>query len=330
MKKWMLHMKDTYLVDGIMTRDHFGDWCVPPEAPHLIHSKDPARKTPGELLGTAFYFNLSKMMERFSHVSGFPEDAGFWASEAANSRNAFNNKFFNQKGGYYGNNTVTGNILALRYGLVPTEFVDKVIENVSDVTENKYGGHISSGIIGIQQLMRGLSDFGRTDLAYKLASNTTYPSWGYTVTLGATTIWELWNGDTADPAMNSQNHVMLLGDLITWMYEYVGGIGCCDDGPGFKKIKLVPHMFKEMDYAKASYESVYGTITSHWRAADDQFIWDISIPCNTSAMVHIPCRYNHTENILTAGGKFIRQDNGFNVFQFGSGNYKLIVPCVNI
>ena len=177
-------------------------------------------------------------MGRFATIAGAAEDTTFWFQEAKISKDAFNCRFYNPEGGYYGNNTVTGNILALRYGLVPEEHVSKVINNVSRVTEDIYNGHISCGIIGIQQLMRGLSDFGRFDLAYKLATNTTYPSWGYTVTLGATTIWELWNGDTADPAMNSQNHVMLLGDLITWMYEYLGGIAPDDCGAGFKKIKM--------------------------------------------------------------------------------------------
>lgn len=330
MKKWMLHMRGNYLVDGIMTRDHFGDWCVPPEAPHLIHSKDPARKTPGELLGTAFYSNLSRMMEGFSHIAGYPEDAGFWASEASVSKEAFHRRFFNNEGGYYGNNTVTGNILALRYGLVPPEHAERVISNVAEVTEHQYDGHISSGIIGIQQLMRGLSDFGRTDLAYKLASNTTYPSWGYTVTLGATTIWELWNGDTADPAMNSQNHVMLLGDLITWMYEYIGGIACNENSCGFKEIKMVPHMFREMEYAKVSYESVYGTIGSHWRVDGKKFIWDLTIPVNTSALVHIPCNKESWNDIISAGGEFVHQEGSFSIFRFGSGNYKIIVPCINI
>ena len=335
MKKWMMHMKDTYLVDGIMTRDHFGDWCVPPEAPHLIHSKDPERKTPGELIGTAFYSNLSNIMARFAPIAGCQEDIALWSHEAEISKAAFNRKFFNVEGGYYGNNTVTGNILALRYGLVPQEHIEDVINNVVHITEHKYGGHLSSGIIGIQQLMRGLSDFGQTELAYKLASNTTYPSWGYTVTLGATTIWELWNGDTADPAMNSQNHVMLLGDLITWMYEYIGGIACHEGSAGFKEIKMVPHLFRELDYAKVSYESVYGTIKSHWNVSGQNFTWDITIPCNTSAIVYLPCSSAGAEqsiidSITSLGGEFIRKETAYNIFRFGSGNYKITIPCINI
>ena len=89
MKKWMLHMKETYLVDGIMTRDHFGDWCVPPEAPHLIHTKDPNRKTPGQLLGTAFYSNLSSLMGRFATIADAAEDSTFWFQEAKISKDAF-------------------------------------------------------------------------------------------------------------------------------------------------------------------------------------------------------------------------------------------------
>ena len=332
MKKWMLHMKETYLVDGIMTRDHFGDWCVPPEAPHLIHTKDPNRKTPGQLLGTAFYSNLSSLMGRFATIADAAEDSTFWFQEAKISKDAFNRKFYNAEGGYYGNNTVTGNILALRYGLVPEEHVSKVINNVSRVIEEIYNGHISCGIIGIQQLMRGLSDFGRFDLAYKMATNTTYPSWGYTVTLGATTIWELWNGDTADPAMNSQNHVMLLGDLITWMYEYLGGIAPDDGGEGFKKIKMKPNLTQDLDFVKASYNSIYGPIRSHWKKKGDWFKWNISIPCNTSAIVYVPYDGEHPKDeyidkIIASGGKLIRIEAPYCLFHFDSGNYKIITPC---
>jgi alpha-L-rhamnosidase len=83
-------------------------------------------------------------------------------------------------------------------------------------------GHISTGVIGTQWLMRGLTEYGRPDLAYRIASNDDYPSWGYMVKHGATTIWELWNGDTANPAMNSHNHIMLLGDLMAWFYQDIG------------------------------------------------------------------------------------------------------------
>jgi Bacterial alpha-L-rhamnosidase. len=96
--------------------------------------------------------------------------------------------------------------------------------------------------------MRTLTEYGRGDLALQIAANDTYPSWGYMVHNGATTIWELWNGNTADPAMNSGNHVMLLGDLILWEYEYLGGIRALE--PGYKKIQLKPYPIDGLDFCE--------------------------------------------------------------------------------
>lgn len=88
--------------------------------------------------------------------------------------------------------------------------------------------------------MRGLTEYGGLELAYKIVTNDTYPSWGYMIKKGATTIWELWNGDTANPAMNSRNYVMLLGDLLIWFYEDLAGIKNTPASVGFKQILMEP------------------------------------------------------------------------------------------
>ena len=97
--------------------------------------------------------------------------------------------------------------------MVPKDRTKKIFDYFVDHIETKTEGSIGTGLIGGQWLMRTLSDNGRIDIAYRFATRRQYPSWGYMIDNGATTIWELWNGDTADPAMNSHNHVMLLGDL---------------------------------------------------------------------------------------------------------------------
>lgn len=131
-------------------------------------------------------------------------------------------------------------------------------------TEGDFNGHVSTGVLGIQHLMRGLTEYGRVDMAYKILTNETYPSWGYMIKNGATTIWELWNGDTANPAMNSANHVMLLGDLLIWYYEDLAGIKCAPDAVGFKKLVMEPVFPDGLDEVSASYGSVYGEIKSAW------------------------------------------------------------------
>ena len=302
-KKWILHMKNDYMRAGLMPRDTYGDWCMPPESLELIHSSDPNRITESTVISTPFYCYLCGKMAKFAEILGFDEDVNFFQQEITTTTIAFNDKYFNRVTGVYANNTVTANILPLWFGMVPKGLENKVLESIVDKTINECGGHVSTGVIGIQQLMRCLTEYGRGDLAFKIASNDTYPSWGYMYRNGATTIWELWNGNTADPAMNSGNHVMLLGDLILWEYEYLGGIRALE--PGYSKIQLKPYPIEGLDFVNCSYNSVSGRIESHWKRAGNHFEWDIVIPANTTAEVCLP----------TA--------NGYEVKTYGSGTYHL-------
>lgn len=304
MKKWLVFMKDRFMVDGIMKRDQYGDWCMPPESPELIHSKDKNRKTRAEVISTPYYCYLSNIMAKFAEMSGFTDDAEYFRNEVAASTEAYNAKYLNHQIWRYANNTVTANILPLYFGMVPEGREDDVFENLVERTEDMHDGHVSTGVVGIQFLMRTLTEHGRGDLALKIATNDTYPSWGYMVRNGATTIWELWNGNTADPAMNSGNHVMLLGDLIIWEYEYLGGIKAIE--PGYRKIQLKPYLIEGLDFVNCSYESVSGRIESNWRLDGDRFEWNITIPANTEAEVWIP-------NV-----------KGYEIRTLGSGRYRFI------
>ncbi len=223
-KKWLAFLKDRFMKDYIITENTYGDWCVPPETLTLIFSNDPARKTPGDYLSTAFYYDMLKIMTRFADISGNTKDSDYFKELAKKVNEGFNRKFLDNEKNYYANNTTTANVLALAFDMVPEKLRTAVFEHVIDNTVNKANGHITTGLIGIQQLMRTLTNNGRPDVAYTLATTTTYPGWGYMLTQGATTIWELWNGNTAAPAMNSANHVMMIGDLLTWYYEDLAAI----------------------------------------------------------------------------------------------------------
>jgi len=303
MKKWLLHMKDNYMKAGLMTRDTYGDWCMPPESLEMIHSNDPTRITESTVISTPFYCYLCSKMTKFAEILGFEKDVAFFKQEIITSTIAFNDKYFDRVTGVYANNTVTANILPLWFGMVPKGLENKVLESIVDKTMNECGGHVSTGVVGIQQLMRCLTEYGRGDLALKIASNDTYPSWGYMVRNGATTIWELWNGNTADPAMNSGNHVMLLGDLIIWEYEYLGSIRALE--PGYSKIQLKPYPIEGLDFVNCAYNSVSGRIESNWKREGNHFEWDFTIPTNTTAEVCLPT------------------ENGYEVKTFGSGKYHL-------
>ena len=291
MKKWVKFILGKKVVDGIVEGDVYGDWCLPPESLELIHSNDPARKTSGLLLGTAVMYDILQKMERFAVVAGHPEDVEEYSEAAAGLKEAFNRKFFNPDKGCYDNNTVTANILPLRIGLVPEGFSQKVVQNIVDKTVNEWDSHISVGLMGVQHLFRGLTENGQVDLACTIASNDTYPSYGYMFRRGATTIWELWNGDTADPAMNSLNHLMLTGDSIVWLYEYLAGIKPDEDQPAFKRIHLQPYFPEGLSSVDASYESPYGMIVSRWETSGGKLTWHVEIPANTTAVAVIPGRF---------------------------------------
>jgi alpha-L-rhamnosidase len=331
MKKWISYMRGKYLVDNIMTKDTYGDWCMPPESPQLIHSNDPARKTDAAVLSTTFYYRILRLLERFATLQGKTDDAKAFADEAVIIKDAYNNKFFNKETAQYSNNTVTANILSLSYGMVPEGLEGKVFENIVNKTEIDFKGHVSTGLVGIQWLMRGLSNNGKADLAYKIATNRDYPSWGYMIENNATTIWELWNGNTADPAMNSHNHVMLLGDLIVWYYEYLAGIQNTAGSAGFRKITMKPYPVDGLEFVKASYHSVRGEIKSAWHSHEGHFHWNITIPNNAVATVYLPAanksqvKEGEKSAASADGVKFVKMDGQYAVFEVGSGNYSFFV-----
>jgi alpha-L-rhamnosidase len=299
MKRWMEHMRSKYSDDGVITRDCYGDWCVPPESPELVHSKDALRNTYGGSISTPFYCHLCDIMVKFAELLGFQEDVEHFRFEKRFSTNAYNSMFFDAATAQYDNGSVTANLLPLTFGMVPEEWERDVFDNIIRKTEGDFGGHVSTGVVGIQQLMRTLTDRGRGDLALKLATNDTYPSWGYMVRNGATTIWELWNGNTADPSMNSGNHVMLLGDLILWEYEYLGGIHALE--PGYSRIQLKPTIIPGLDYVKCAYESVSGRIESSWSVYKGHYEWNVTIPANTEAEVWIPTKSGYVKQVVGSG-----------------------------
>lgn len=254
-----------------------------------------------------------QLAEQFANLQGLKEEAKAWADRRSGMIDAFNRQFLTNKAGtsrrpghvlypdsiYYGNNTSTANLLALSFGIAPQELRSELIKQVVKGICIDAKEHVNCGVIGISWLLRGLSDNGFPDVAYLLATQRTYPSWGYMAENGATTIWELWNGDKADPKMNSGNHVMLLGDLLTWCYQYLGGIqqkginvqqvAEADASVAYKHIVLKPAFsIQNCESVKADYETPYGVVKSQWKKTLQHVDWDITVPCNTTADVYLP------------------------------------------
>lgn len=323
MKKWIDHNISVNMKDYILSNDRYGDWCMPPKHRELLHAVDSTLMTDGSILSTTVFYDLLQKMCVFARLSGHESDIPDYQQLLLKIKDAYNSKFFHRNNANYGNNTVTANLLSLRLGLVPQGYESNVFANILNLIENDFDTHISTGVVGIQHVMRGLTENGRVDLAYKIATNTTYPSWGYMVSKDATTIWELWNGDTASPGMNSHNHIMLLGDLIIWYFEDLAGIKCAPDAAGFKKIFMQPVFPKGLSSVNASYDSVYGTIRSDWSIKNDSFLWNVTIPGNTTAVIRIPSSFHVDKNLRTGMHK-VFDDGSFTQFEVGSGSYQFV------
>lgn len=330
MKKWLFYMRDKYMKDYLLPRDSYGDWCMPPENLEVIHSEDPKRITPGDYIGSVYFYHCLNLMTKYAHLLNKNEDAIEYASLAGKVKEAINNTYLHKDSLYYANNMVTANALALSFGIPSKELRSSVFDNLVNIITHVYNNHTSTGLIGGQWIMRTLTNNGRPDLALKIAENTTYPSWGYMIENGATTIWELWNGNTAAPDMNSGNHVMLLGDLMVWYYEDLAGIKSDPAKPAFKNIIMKPYPVGNLKFVKADYLSTYGPVKSEWHLNGTQFSWDINIPANTTATIYIPAEKEGdvTESGKQAskaeGVKFVKLEDGRAIYKISSGSYYFI------
>jgi alpha-L-rhamnosidase len=163
----------------------------------------------------------------------------------------------------------------------------RLAQNVKD-----YNNHLTTGFLGTPYLCHVLSRFGYTDVAYKLLLQESYPSWLYPVKMGATTIWERWDGQKPDssfqtPGMNSFNHYAY-GAIGDWMYRVVAGIDTDESAPGYKRIRVMPHIGGNLSEVAANYKSDYGLISSQWKWTENNLQFNVEIPPNTTAKIYIP------------------------------------------
>jgi alpha-L-rhamnosidase len=204
---------------------------------------------------------------------------------------------------------------------------DKLVEDI-----RTHDWHLTTGFLGTPYLMIELSNSGHSDVAYRLLLQNTYPSWGYMIEHGATTMWERWNGDQmmGDPSMNSYNHYAY-GAVAEWLYRYAAGIDESADDPGFHRIVLHPQFDASLGETKATYDSSYGPITSNWKADGSTIKWDVVIPANTTALLSFP---SDVTTQIQEGGKDVRQSAGVSlllkddhhaVYEAGAGSYSFTV-----
>ena len=278
----------------------------------------PDQNTNKDLLATAYWSIIAQMMEQMARALDKPYDAKRYAELVRNIRSAFQ-KTYIKDDGEVGTGTQTSYVAALYTKMVPPDLEPKLVDRlVKDIESRNW--HLSTGFLGTPLLLFTLSDHGRSDVAYRLLLNDTYPSWGYMLAKGATTWWERWNGDTGDPSMNSYNHYAF-GSVIAWVYRYAAGIDTTTDAPGFKQIIIHPHLDAQMPAARAEYESVYGKIVSDWHGTPSgPFSLRVTIPANTSAKIFLPAIAGAH---VTESGQTIDTHNENNslLVKVGSGTY---------
>ena len=179
-----------------------------------------------------------------------------------------------------------------------------------------------------------LPQYGYTDLAYTLFTQTEYPSWGYSVVNGSTSIWERWNSYTVeegfnDPSMNSFSHYAY-GSVAEWMFSQAAGIQ--SDGPGFRELIIKPEIGQGMDFLEASYESINGLIATRWEKQQDTLELQVSVPANTVAQVYLPTadmtavRESGQPLSKLTGLEIVDKQAAASIVQIGSGNYQFTMP----
>ncbi len=325
MKRWIGYMKQRAGDNLIWEGDkHFGDWL----------SFDASRSdymgayTVKDLIATAYYSYSSRLVSKVATVLGKDDDARYFSELSDRVKSAFNDEFVTPNGRLVAH-TQTAYTLALAFDLLDEETAEKSAGFLAGDVEQF--GHITTGFLGTPLISLTLTDQGRNDLAYQLLNRKEYPSWLYPVTMGATTIWERWDGQKPDSTfqnkgMNSFNHYAY-GAIGKWMYQVVAGIGIDPDQPGYKHIIIHPRPGGGLTSARATHKSMYGEIVSGWILEDDQLTMEVKIPVNTSATLHIP---GTSDDILINGdnmgdsGIEFKEADGKMVGVIGSGSYTII------
>ena len=276
-------------------------------------------ETPRVVTSTGYFYVDCVLLSRFAELLGRKEDAKHYAALAKDVYDAFNKKFYKGKG-VYANDSQTALSCAIYQGLVPPSEKAAVIARLGEAV-TRADDHLDTGILGAKYLFHALSDNGLHDRAFRIATQTTRPSYGRWIEQGATTLWEDWDEGS------SRNHIMF-GDISAWFYQTLAGLNADPKQPAFKHIILRPEPVGDVTWVKAAHESQYGPVESAWRLEDGEFVWKIRIPVNTCAAIHVPCAdvAKISERGENSDLTFLRTEGGRCIFSIPSGLYEFHCP----
>ena len=326
MLAWVEYIKKTSGDDYIWNNGSvYGDWLF--YHPPVNNHPEPDGHTDHDFIATAFYAYSTQLLIEAANLFGQSEDAGVFKAVHEKIKEVFVEEYVT-KAGRVGTNSQTSYVLALMFDLLPENLRPQAVKFLVDDIKSR-GTRLSTGFLGTPYLCHVLSDNGYADVAYDLLLQESYPSWLYPVKMGATTIWERWDGQKTDSTfqdagMNSFNHYAY-GAIGDWMYRVSAGIEIVK--PGYKHIAIQPHPTKKLTYSKASFESSYGIISSGWERNGSKIIVRATIPANTIATIKLPV---NSAGMVTDNGKSISENKNFSnirtegnqlLFEAGSGTY---------
>ncbi len=330
MKTFVESMRRAAKDDLWNTGSHYGDWLF---YRPFDDNSGRAAVTDKHLIAQCFYAHSTQLLINAAKVLGKTNDIQEYTSLLKKIKDAFNKEYVTHNGRLV-SGTQTAYVLALHFDMLPDAqrqpAAQKLVENIKS-----YDNHLTTGFLGTPYLCHVLTRFGADSVAYKLLLQETYPSWLYPVKMGATTIWERWDGTKPDgsfqtPGMNSFNHYAY-GAIGDWMYRKMVGLDTYEDGVGYKHIRIKPHIGGNFKHASATLQTYYGTLSNSWRIEGNRLLMDVEIPSNTRATIYIP---SASAQKVKEGGKALAdikgmslkgEDDGYVVVETGSGKYSFEV-----
>lgn len=307
--------------DGLMKYGYYGDWS-PPEAFSMPNGSANSKDTPNEFMSTGYYLYCSRMLSDMAAILNKPEDQQRYAAQAKRIEQAFNRKYWNPETGSYAANNQAENSFGLFLGVAPDP--RRAVRNLAADVE-KRGWHLTTGNLCTKYVMEMLAQYGYAAAAYRIATQETYPSWGFMLRNGATTLWERWEMLTGG-GMNSHNHPMM-GSVGSWFYKYLAGIQPAPRSPGFQQFVIHPYLVDGLAWVRATHETMYGTIRSEWHNNAGAVTLSVTVPVNTTATIYVPARDAAEVRIDQKPAPQIPEvrlagrEDGVAVFEVGSGSY---------
>lgn len=284
-----------------------GDWCPPTGGPD-------GHACPTVVTDTAYVYVMATMLSRTAEILGKGDDARRYHAKAAEIRDAFRTNFLDLNTMSVTGNCQTSTACAIYQGMLEEDekpaFLNTLLAQL-EATQH----HLDTGILGAKYVMHVLAEAGRSDVAYAIASQTSFPSWGHWLSQGATTLWEQWDGE------GSHNHHMF-SDISAWFYQGLAGILPDVKQPGFQHVVFKPQFVPGLEYVEARHESLYGPIGCHWQRAGSRLTVAVTVPPNSHGTLILPSGIQDIrETKGDLSGVAIEADAMQTRLAFGSGEY---------